>query len=71
MVEEKLVVARSAGWNCDLDGQSGYEFSRVIERSRDAHSCRTGPVLAAPPDISRTNPASLLRASGAYLKARR
>jgi hypothetical protein len=36
MVEEKLVVARAAGWNYDLDGQSGYEFSRVIERSRDA-----------------------------------
>jgi hypothetical protein len=35
MVEGKLVVARAAGWGCDPDGQPGFEFSRVIERSRD------------------------------------
>jgi hypothetical protein len=29
------VVARAVGWGCDLDGQPGFEFARVIERSRD------------------------------------
>jgi hypothetical protein len=35
MVRKKPVVARDAGWSCDLDGQPGFEFSRVIDRSRD------------------------------------
>ena len=35
MVGKKLVVARDAGWGCDPDGQPGFEFSRVIDRSRD------------------------------------
>jgi hypothetical protein len=30
------VVARDAGWGCVLDGNLGYEFSRVIDRSRYA-----------------------------------
>jgi hypothetical protein len=29
------VVARAAGWGCDLGGQPRFEFSRVIDRSRD------------------------------------
>jgi RHS repeat-associated protein len=36
LAEEKLVVARAAGWSCDPDGQPGFEFSRVIGRSRDS-----------------------------------
>jgi hypothetical protein len=35
MVGKKPVVARAAGWSCDLGGQPGFEFSRVIDRSRD------------------------------------
>jgi hypothetical protein len=35
MVGKKLVVVRDAGWSCDLGGQPGFEFSRVIDRSRD------------------------------------
>jgi hypothetical protein len=36
MVGKKPVVVRDGGWDYDLDGHLGYEFSRVIDRSRYA-----------------------------------
>jgi|ERR1035437_4893520 hypothetical protein len=49
MVGKKPVVVRDAGWNYDLDGQPGFEFSRTINLIRDAVLRETGFTLKRQP----------------------